>query len=402
MSNTVFYNPNIALDTNHQPSAGAKAYFYDTGTTDLQTVYTDKALSVAHPSPVVADSAGVFAAVYSADTTDLKVVVKTTADATLYTIDPANVHSTGGGASTVAFTPTARIAATNTQAAIEEVDAAVAVVEKATGTVYATAGSSNAYTIAVADVTAYTSGDVYNVRLDRTNTGAATLNVEGVGAKDWQSYDTAGALLAYGAGGLVDGSELKVLYDGTRFVSIGHRHPLHAQAVWTTGTSVDEAIISPSKLTATTKTYLLHVRDEKTSGTLSGTFTTGSFQTRVLNTVVTNEILGASLASNTITLPAGTYYVEATLPAFNTNGHKSQLYNVSDTSSIIEGTGGYSGSSVQDTAHVKGRFTLAAEKDVTLRHSCQTTRVNDGFGVSTNLAASTTEVFAEVLIWKIP
>ena len=252
MSNTVFYNPNIALDTNHQPSAGAKAYFYDTGTTDLQTVYTDKALSVAHPSPVVADSAGVFAAVYSADTTDLKVVVKTTADATLYTIDPANVHSTGGGASTVAFTPTARIAATNTQAAIEEVDAAVAVVEKATGTVYATAGSSNAYTIAVADVTAYTSGDVYNVRLDRTNTGAATLNVEGVGAKDWQSYDTAGALLAYGAGGLVDGSELKVLYDGTRFVSIGHRHPLHAQAVWTTGTSVDEAIISPSKLKTTT------------------------------------------------------------------------------------------------------------------------------------------------------
>jgi hypothetical protein len=35
-------------------------------------------------------------------------------------------------------------------------------------------------------------------------------------------------------------------------VSIGHRHPLHAQAVWTTGTSVDEAIISPSKLKTTT------------------------------------------------------------------------------------------------------------------------------------------------------
>jgi len=273
MSNTVFYNPNIALDTNHQPSAGAKAYFYDTGTTDLQTVYTDKALSVAHPSPVVADSAGVFAAVYSADTTDLKVVVKTTADATLYTIDPANVHSTGGGASTVAFTPTARIAATNTQAAIEEVDAAVAVVEKATGTVYETAGSSNAYTIAVADVTAYTSGDVYNVRLDRTNTGAATLNVEGVGAKDWQSYDTAGALLAYGAGGLVDGSEVKVLYDGTRFVSIGHRHPLHAQAVWTTGTSVDEAIISPSKLKTTTDAAIVAATPIRAWGFFNGTGT---------------------------------------------------------------------------------------------------------------------------------
>ena len=401
MSNTVFYNPNIALDTNHQPSAGAKAYFYDTGTTDLQTVYTDKALSVAHPSPVVADSAGVFAAVYSTDTTDLKVVVKTTADATLYTIDPANVHSTGGGASTVAFTPTARIAATNTQAAIEEVDAAVEVVEKATSSLYATAGSSNAYTIAVADVTNYTSGDVYNVRLDRTNTGAATINVEGVGAKDWQSYDTAGALLAYGAGGLVDGSELKIRYDGTRFVTIAHRHPLHAQSVWTTGTSTDEAVISPSKLKTTTKTHLLHVREEQTSGTDGGTFTSGAWRTRTLNTTKTNEITGASLAANKITLPAGTYYIQARAPAMNTNKHKARLYNDTDSSVILAGTGGRSGSSVTNVDFVEGRFTLAAEKDVVLQHIAETTAATIGFGQGT-VFAGLTEVFSEVFIWKIP
>ena len=55
------------------------------------------------------------------------------------------------------------------------------------------------------------------------------------------------------------------------------------------------------------KTKLLHMRDEKANGTQGGTFTSGSWYTRDLNTVVTNEINGASLSSNQFTLPAGDY-----------------------------------------------------------------------------------------------
>ncbi len=62
---------------------------------------------------------------------------------------------------------------------------------------------------------------------------------------------------------------------------------------------------------------LFHVRDEKASGSHGGTSVAGSFQTRVLNTSLTNEISGASLSSNQITLPSGTYYINARMPFYN-------------------------------------------------------------------------------------
>ncbi len=125
MSNRISFNPNYALDSNHDASSGAVAYFYDTGTSNAQTVYTDSGLTAGVTS-LTADSAGEFADVFSADTTDLKVVVKTSGGSTLYTIDPAVVQSTGGGASTVAFSPTGSISSTDVQAAIEETYAAAA------------------------------------------------------------------------------------------------------------------------------------------------------------------------------------------------------------------------------------------------------------------------------------
>jgi hypothetical protein len=61
------------------------------------------------------------------------------------------------------------------------------------------------------------------------------------------------------------------------------------------------------------ESQLLHVRDEKTLA--DGGTSTSSYTKRDLNTVVTNEIAGASLSSNQITLPSGTYYINASAPA---------------------------------------------------------------------------------------
>jgi hypothetical protein len=58
---------------------------------------------------------------------------------------------------------------------------------------------------------------------------------------------------------------------------------------------------------------LLQVREEQAQNTAStGSYTAGAYRTIVLNTVKTNEIVGAALASNQVTgLPAGTYFVTA-------------------------------------------------------------------------------------------
>jgi hypothetical protein len=77
------------VDTNGDPYAGGLLYFYETGTTTLLDTYSDEILSSANANPVVADSAGRFAAIFLKPQA-YKVVFKTSADVTVWTQDPVN------------------------------------------------------------------------------------------------------------------------------------------------------------------------------------------------------------------------------------------------------------------------------------------------------------------------
>jgi len=178
--------------------------------------------------------------------------------------------------------------------------------------------------------------------------------------------------------------------DNTAYVKDG------ASAIRSLGSSVDTSLKS-SYNTA----YMLHIQDQKTSGTMAGTFTSGAFRTRDLNTVITNTIAGASLASNQFTLPAGTYYVEAIAPASIVNENKAIIYNVTDSSNAIIGTSSYSGGgSTQVTnAVLNGKFTIAGTKTFELRHRAASTGSTYGFGIASGF--SVIEVYAEVKIWKV-
>ena len=150
------------------------------------------------------------------------------------------------------------------------------------------------------------------------------------------------------------------------------------------------------------ESQLLHVRDEKASGTQGGTATAGTQHVRDLNTVKTNEITGASLSSNQITLPAGTYFVSARAPAFMVNNHKIFLYNTTDTSNALIGSSNYSDTTYQSSCDstLLGRFTISAQKVFELKHDVDQTRSSNGLGVGVGLAGAV-EVYAEVLIWKV-
>lgn len=55
-------------DQNGNAIVGAKAYFYDTGTSTPQTIYQDSSLSIAHDQPVLTDGFGRWPMVYLAST----------------------------------------------------------------------------------------------------------------------------------------------------------------------------------------------------------------------------------------------------------------------------------------------------------------------------------------------
>ncbi len=147
---------------------------------------------------------------------------------------------------------------------------------------------------------------------------------------------------------------------------------------------------------------LLHVRDEKAANTVGGTFTSGSWQTRTLNTVSTNDISGASLAANQITLPSGTYSIEARAPAFGGARHKAKLRDITGTTDLLIGSSEFSASVVDHVTSdsvILGRFTLSVQSDLEIQHQIQITQSSNGFGVESNFGV--TEIYAEALIKKL-
>jgi len=142
----------------------------------------------------------------------------------------------------------------------------------------------------------------------------------------------------------------------------------------------------------------LHARDEKASGNNAAAAVNATENVRELNTVKTNTISGASLASNRVTLPAGTYRVRASAPARSCNNHQLRLYNQTDNALLIAGQNAQNDSSYANTTHSSlcGRFTLAASKAVELRHYT----VTGGSTLGTSLGSGVVEVYAEIEIWK--
>ncbi len=144
---------------------------------------------------------------------------------------------------------------------------------------------------------------------------------------------------------------------------------------------------------------LLHVRDEKGVSVHGGTSQT-SYTARDLNTVVTNEIAGASLSSNQITLPSGTYYINASAPAYASDRSTAKLRNTTDSTDIILGTSTVSnGGSASTNTEIIGRFTIASSKVFEIQHRTQTSTATLGLGVSKDM--SETNIYTNVQIWKV-
>ena len=82
-----------------------------------------------------------------------------------------------------------------------------------TGTLITVAGTDTITGTVSPSLTAYTAGQIFSFIVGTTNTGAVTLNIDGLGAK---SVTRTGAI-ALVAGGMVTGQVALVEYDGTRF-----------------------------------------------------------------------------------------------------------------------------------------------------------------------------------------
>lgn len=147
---------------------------------------------------------------------------------------------------------------------------------------------------------------------------------------------------------------------------------------------------------------VVYVSDQQAAGTAGGSFGSGSWSTRGLNTLTNpGSYSWISLSSNQITLSAGTYTIEATAPAFQVTQHKARFRNVSDSTTAVVGTSEYTdnGNAVTTASKIVGQFTIASSKTFEVQHRCSTTANTQGYGVASNY--DEVEIYTQCKITKI-
>lgn len=141
----------------------------------------------------------------------------------------------------------------------------------------------------------------------------------------------------------------------------------------------------------------MHVQDQKGTNVSGGASAVGDNQ-RDINTVLINDIAGASLGTNTVTLPAGTYYFEAYATCYQ--ARRNQLHIAVDGVKSLSGQSSFSNATNGENlpTPVVGQLTLLASSSITLVHYMEDVETN-GKGLQIN--NGDTEIYTDLRIWKL-
>ena len=139
--------------------------------------------------------------------------------------------------------------------------------------------------------------------------------------------------------------------------------------------------------------------DTQASGVDGGTATSGAWRTRVLNTTIVNTITSCTLTSNVISLPAGTYLVQASAPAFGCDQHQMRIANTTDSIYYYGGSSFDADLTTQSDSTIMTYFTIAGTKNIEVQHQVAGTRASTGFGKAQSFGNNNT--YAQIMITKV-
>ncbi len=154
------------------------------------------------------------------------------------------------------------------------------------------------------------------------------------------------------------------------------------------------------------------IKDVKASTVQGGTFTGGTYQDRTLNTLDDPMGIVTSLSSNTFTLPAGTYLIDFSAPAFSSTNsgiqeHKAKIRNTTDSTDSIIGSVEYNtrlttSSVISNRSVGTGIITITAPKAFKLQHYATAGDAASGsMGAGSAAMAGDSNVFSIVTIRRL-
>lgn len=426
-----------ARDANGRALA-SKLYFYTPGATlnTPKTVYTDVGLTVEHPFPIVSNAAGRFTAIWADEDEYYDVVWTDTAGITQQVYDNIRGLSDALAGSALAAQASADAAAeSENNAADSEAMAVSSAATAATDADRAEAAADAAVLAAGFDPADYvqvgaqalTDPEKLQVRTniaavtqDDINEAVASIGISRsartsntiLGVADNRAYidvtsgtftQTIGGAATVGAGWFVDYGN-----SGTGVVTVD---PNAAETIGGAATLTinpgeiyriicDGSNFHPIALKTDLGPHLI-VQDQKASGTVGGAHSGTGYLVRTLNTTVRN-ICGASVASNQVTLPAGTWLISA-FAAFGDQAsldpNRVRIRNITDSTTAILGPGERPATNVGSYCRLAGVITITAAKVFELQHY----QVNNAGASSQGFPVSTgdVEIYAEFTATRI-
>lgn len=142
-----------------------------------------------------------------------------------------------------------------------------------------------------------------------------------------------------------------------------------------------------------------HVQETTESGVYPDWAVAGTWNTRHLSTVVTNDIgESAYVQDKVVTLPIGVYDVVARAPGSSAGEQRLRLTNTGTGEPIVVGASVYAGSMMIDTV-LAARIELSSETKLILSHYRTISETTDGSGAPTNLGID--EIYSEIIFYKI-
>ena len=144
--------------------------------------------------------------------------------------------------------------------------------------------------------------------------------------------------------------------------------------------------------------------DEKANGTAGGTNVAATWNTRNITNIISQSLAsGASVGSNSFTLPIGKWLIEASAPAYRVNSHKIRIVDTA-LNTIAIGTSENAGTStyyaVQNRSTAYAIETISTgTKTYNIQHWTQTANAVDGLGEPT--IAGVNEIYTLVKCTRI-
>ena len=162
----------------------------------------------------------------------------------------------------------------------------------------------------------------------------------------------------------------------------------------------DDSITAAELSTKTFVSYAM-ICDQKAYNASGGTFNSGAWRTRDLNTEITDADGIVSISSNQFTLGAGNYLIKWFAPGYNCGGHITILYNATDSATAGTGSSQYSSSgATENKSFGSARIAITGSKAFEIQHQCTNSGGSEGFGNSAavsgfNSIYTTVEIYKE-------